>query len=185
MVSRQSSLPISHAPWSLHTRPYVRFRYGTSTWIKGPYSNSCAKGGASPRAHSDKTPSKPWSLPILGLLDPRTATDTGARAPSFRVHPSAWTCVDPSRPKMAGRASAPRLAQIRPWSRRSRRAVHRKCRSQRILFFSSSAPEQWQLAPTASGGYSTCTTLFAFRYYGVPYGPLCCPSVRSAVFTCY
>ena len=42
------------------------------------------------------------SLPILGLLDPRTATDTAARARSFRVPPSAWICVDPSRSKMAG-----------------------------------------------------------------------------------
>ena len=78
----------------------------------------CARGGAGPRAHSDKTPSKPRTLPILGLLDPRTATDTGARAPSFRVHPSAWTCMDPSRSKMAGtkvqrflKARRKRLAQ--------------------------------------------------------------------------
>ena len=41
-------------------------------------------------------------LPILGLLDPRTATDTAATARSFRMRPSAWICVDPSRSKMAG-----------------------------------------------------------------------------------
>ena len=61
-----------------------------------------AKGGLSPRAHSDKTPSKPRPLPILGLLDPRTATDTAATARSFRMRPSAWICVDPSRSKLAG-----------------------------------------------------------------------------------
>ena len=43
-------------------------------------------------------------LPILGLLDPRTATDTGACARSFRMPPSAWICVDLTRSKMAGSA---------------------------------------------------------------------------------
>ena len=46
-------------------------------------------------------------LPILGLLDPRTDsdTDTAARARSFRVRPSAWICVDPTRSNMAGIAA--------------------------------------------------------------------------------
>ena len=55
----------------------------------GAVSDCRVLGGSdlSPRAHSDKTPSKPRPLPILGLLDPRTATDTGATARSFRVPP--------------------------------------------------------------------------------------------------
>ena len=73
------------------------------------------KGGPSPRAHSDKTPSKPRPLPILGLLDPRTATDTAATARSFRVRPSAWICVDLTRSKMAG------IAMQRPAGARRKR----------------------------------------------------------------
>ena len=76
------------------------------------------KGGAGPRAHSDKTLSFVLSLPILGLWVPRTATDTAACARSFRMPPSAWICVDPSRSKMAGiavqrflKARRKRLAQ--------------------------------------------------------------------------
>ena len=42
------------------------------------------------------------SLPILGLLDPRTATRLLARASSFRVPMSRWHRVAPSRSKMAG-----------------------------------------------------------------------------------
>ena len=36
------------------------------------------------------------------LWVPPTVTDTAARARSFRVPPSAWICVDPTRSKMAG-----------------------------------------------------------------------------------
>ena len=60
------------------------------------------KGGLGPRAHSDKTPSKPLSLPILGLLDPRTATRLLARASSLRVPMSRWHCVNRSRSASAG-----------------------------------------------------------------------------------
>ena len=42
-------------------------------------------GGQPVRAEFRKTNVYPWSLPILGLLDPRTATYMGVRAPSFRV----------------------------------------------------------------------------------------------------
>ena len=59
-------------------------------------------GGARLRAEFRKNNVFLRSLPILGLLDPRTATDTAARARSFRVRPSAWICVDPTRSKMAG-----------------------------------------------------------------------------------
>ncbi len=52
------------------------------------------KGGLSPRAHSDKTPSKPRYRFTPTLSDPRTATRMVATARSFRVRPSAWICLE-------------------------------------------------------------------------------------------
>ena len=45
----------------------------------------CARGAAGPRAHSDKTPSKPRYRFTPTLSDPRTATYTAACARSFRM----------------------------------------------------------------------------------------------------
>ena len=73
------------------------------------------KGGLSPRAHSDKTPSKPRYRFTPTLSDPRTATRMVATARSFRVRPSAWICVDLTRSKMAG------IAMQRPAGARRKR----------------------------------------------------------------
>ena len=76
------------------------------------------RGGASPRVNSDKTMFCLGSLPILGLLDPRSATRLLARASSLRVPMSRWHRVAPSRSTLAGimdqrsaGASRKRLAQ--------------------------------------------------------------------------
>ena len=95
--------------------PHILSTSQASQHIPRSTHTAYGRGAAGPRAHSDKTPSKPRPLPILGLLDPRTATDTGACARSFRVPPSAWICVDLTRSKMAG------IAMQRPAGARRKR----------------------------------------------------------------
>ena len=111
------------------------------------------KGGLSPRAHSDKTPSKPRPLPILGLLDPRTATDTGATARSFRMRPSAWICVDLTRSKMAG------IAMQRPAGARRKSAWRRTI----IVEVSQFAPPVTGAITAASRTTETASAAHAAR----------------------
>ena len=63
-------------------------------------------GGASPRAHSDKTPSKPRYRFTPTLSDPRTATRMVATARSFRMQPYWSARVARTRSAAIGRRGA-------------------------------------------------------------------------------
>ena len=64
--------------------------------------NDSVKGGPSPRAHSDKTPSKPRYRFTPTLSDPRTATRIDVCARSFRTPPYWSARVAPTRSAAIG-----------------------------------------------------------------------------------